>query len=145
MQRISKEYPDRRLGFFSIPSEASGYTTKELSLETWPDLEKLFTKPGIGSASGCWCTFHHTASFTAKNTPRTKAEAAVRHRREKKELVKKGESHGIIVYGKDADPIGWCQYGPKEELPRMDHNRIYLDKVGSDDQKVVLENNLFCS
>ena len=79
--------------------------------------------------------FHHTASFTAENTPRTKAEGAVRYRREKKELVKKGESHGIIIYGKNGDPIGWCQYGPREELPRMDHNRIYLDKVRSDDKK----------
>jgi ribosomal protein S18 acetylase RimI-like enzyme len=44
--------------------------------------------------------------------------------REKKELVGRGRSHGILVYtvGK---PVGWCQYGRQEELPRIDNGRYY--------------------
>jgi ribosomal protein S18 acetylase RimI-like enzyme len=101
------------------------YTTQELSKKTWPDLERLFQKPGIGDASWCWCTFNHTASFTPENTPPTRAERAVKNRRTKKELVEKGESHGVIVYSDEGEPVGWCQYGTREELPRTDHSRKY--------------------
>lgn len=105
--------------------EVSEYVTRELSRETWPDLERLFKKPGIGDASWCWCTFHHTARFTKENTPRTRKERAVKNHREKSELVHKGQSHGILVYTKGGEPVGWCQYGSREELPRLDHSRNY--------------------
>jgi len=54
----------------------------------------------------------------------SRAERGVRNRREKRELVDKGCSHGILVYAK-GEPVGWCQYGPKEELPRFDNSRNY--------------------
>lgn len=39
-------------------------------------------------------------------------------------LVKMGKTHGTIVYcGKD--PVGWCQFGPLEELPRIGRRRGY--------------------
>ncbi|MDA4128261.1 MAG: GNAT family N-acetyltransferase [Thaumarchaeota archaeon] len=49
---------------------------------------------------------------------------AARNRQQKRELVENGRSHGILVYA-EGDPVGWCQYGPKEELPRIDNNRRY--------------------
>jgi ribosomal protein S18 acetylase RimI-like enzyme len=107
-----------------MSSGVASYTTKELSRKTWPDLEKLFTRPGIGDAWWCWCTFHHTARFTRENTPRTRGVRAARNRQEKKQLVEKREAHGILVYAKD-EPVGWCQYGRREELPRVDHSRNY--------------------
>jgi GNAT superfamily N-acetyltransferase len=42
--------------------------------------------------------------------------------------VEQGCSHGIIVYA-DGVPIGWCQYGLKEELPRIDNNPGYRKLV----------------
>jgi GNAT superfamily N-acetyltransferase len=48
----------------------------------------------------------------------------VRNRREKRELVDSGHSHGILVYA-NGEPVGWCQYGPKEELPRINNSRKY--------------------
>ena len=40
-------------------------------------------------------------------------------------FVKKGMAHGTIVLcGKD--PVGWCQFGPKEELPRLDTRKSYV-------------------
>ena len=36
---------------------------------------------------------------------------------EKRVLVAEGWAHGILVYN-DGQPVGWCQYGPPEELPR---------------------------
>src|SRR5262249_8174174 len=103
----------------------SDLRTKELSGKTWPDLERLFNKPGIGDASWCWCTFHHTASFTRENMPRTRAERSVVNQKRKKDLVEAERAHGVIAYAGDGEPVGWCQYGPREELPRIDHNRNY--------------------
>ena len=107
-----------------MPPKTLTLTTKELSEKTWPDLERLFTKPGIGDAWWCWCTFHHSASFTPENMPRTRAGRARMNRERKKELVQKG-AHGVIVYADDGEPVGWSQYGSREELPRMDHTRSY--------------------
>lgn len=45
-------------------------------------------------------------------------------RRDKRTLLEKGTSHGILVYA-NAEPVGWCQYGPKEELPRIDAGTTY--------------------
>ncbi len=47
------------------------------------------------------------------------------NRERKKELVQKGKAHGVIVYADDGEPVGWSQYGSREELPRMDHTRSY--------------------
>ncbi len=46
------------------------------------------------------------------------------NREEKDMLVKTGKSHGVLMYH-NGDPIGWCQFGPREELPRIDRMRKY--------------------
>jgi GNAT superfamily N-acetyltransferase len=46
----------------------------------------------------------------------TRAERTIRNHQEKQQLVDQGRAHGILVYT-DAEPVGWCQYGPVEELP----------------------------
>jgi ribosomal protein S18 acetylase RimI-like enzyme len=60
-------------------------------------------------------------------------QVAAKNRRNKKDLVQKGYSHGILVYSNE-EPVGWCQYGPKEELPRIDagstYKRLKLDSGG---------------
>lgn len=50
------------------------------------------------------------------------------NKRDKKVLVRKGKSHAILVYAGER-PVGWCQYGVKEELPRIDAGRGYK-KIG---------------
>jgi ribosomal protein S18 acetylase RimI-like enzyme len=119
-----------------VSNPASGrqkYTSKELSTETWPDLARLFEKPEIGDAWWCWCTFHHVSSFSQpENKPaRTREERAVGNRREKEKLVKNDQAHGVIVYAK-GEPVGWCQYGPRDELSRIDHNRNYRNLAPND-------------
>jgi GNAT superfamily N-acetyltransferase len=46
------------------------------------------------------------------------------NRKDKEALVRQGLSHAILVYD-DKTPIGWCQYGTREELPRIDAGRGY--------------------
>ncbi len=43
---------------------------------------------------------------------------------EKRKLVSENRSHGIIVYD-GTTPVGWCQYGISEELPRIQTSRTY--------------------
>ena len=119
-----------------MTSEVSEYTSKELSARTWPDLARLFEKPEIGDAWWCWCTFHHVESYSAPENaqPRTRSKTAVRNRTQKETLVKNGRAHGVIVYA-NREPVGWCQYGPREELPRVDHSRTYRNLATTDEKK----------
>ncbi len=106
-----------------MASQVPAYTTKELSKKTWPDFERLFSQKN--GWDFCWCMhFHRPRSLPKSQSLHSRAERGVRNRREKRELVEKGCSHGILVYAK-GEPIGWCQYGPKEELPRFDNSRNY--------------------
>ncbi|HYB07734.1 MAG TPA: GNAT family N-acetyltransferase [Nitrososphaerales archaeon] len=60
--------------------------------------------------------FHRRGKFEVK--------AYAKNRETKRALTTEGKAHGTIVYcGKD--PVGWCQFGPKEELPRIDGKRGY--------------------
>jgi len=99
------------------------YTTKALSKKTWPDFERLFQEPG--GWSHCWCMHFQRARGLPKNQQlRSRAERAVRNRRQKLELVEEGRAHGILVYA-NGEAVGWCQFGPREELPRIDRRRQY--------------------
>lgn len=43
---------------------------------------------------------------------------------DKRALVFEGKTHGLILYN-DSEPIGWCQYGPPSELPKIDRKKSY--------------------
>ena len=45
-----------------------------------------------------------------------RASSLVQNQAEKRAFVVAGRAHGIIVYD-DSEPIGWCQFGPADELP----------------------------
>jgi GNAT superfamily N-acetyltransferase len=66
----------------------------------------------------------HWRGPEAKSKGDSRAKLIERNRREKKTLVKQGRSHGILVYA-HGEPVGWCQYGPSQELPRIDNNPRY--------------------
>jgi ribosomal protein S18 acetylase RimI-like enzyme len=95
-----------------------------LSSRTWEDFERLFRRKS--KWGDCWCIIFHRPGPLPKGERAgfTKEKVVARNRRDKKDLVEKGHSHGTLVYS-HGEPIGWCQYGPKEELPRMDAGRIY--------------------
>src|SRR5207245_6412388 len=116
----------------TVAPEAPGYSTKELAPETLPDFERLFEKRPAPGAYVCWCLYHHRdPSQAIRKRSISRVEEAKRKRRQKRELVANGRSHGILVYS-DGDPVGWCQYGSMEELPRIDSNPSYrrLDPGG---------------
>lgn len=89
------------------------YETKELSSATWPDFERLFSQ-GHGW-DHCWCMGFQRVPHPSRRQFRTRAEVSVVNHQHKQELVDAGHAHGILVYAND-EPIGWCQYGPSDEL-----------------------------
>lgn len=50
--------------------------------------------------------------------------SAEENRQAKEERVRAGTAHAALVYDGD-DCVGWCQFGPPDELPRIKHRRAY--------------------
>jgi len=104
---------------------ASRLSTKELRDDTLPDFEKLLESHPAPGAYSCWCMYNHRSRPPNQSKePHSRAKENAENQRQKKELVKKGQSHGMLVYA-DGGPVGWCQYGPEEELPRIENNPSY--------------------
>src|SRR2546428_4221552 len=93
------------------------YTLRELSLRTFPDFETLAIKQG-----GCWCMFYQRSKPVGRGTRSDQWKRI--NRRDKRKFVRQGRSHAILVYD-GRTPVGWCQYGGQEELPRIDARRTY--------------------
>jgi ribosomal protein S18 acetylase RimI-like enzyme len=69
--------------------------------------------------------FHREGPRPKEETERlTAKERNEKNFQDQRNLVEGGRSHGILVYS-DGEPIGWCQYGLREELPRIDRGPGY--------------------
>jgi GNAT superfamily N-acetyltransferase len=62
-------------------------------------------------------------SFHAEGVGRTRTPA--QNRAAKESRVREGRAHAALVYDSPAC-VGWCQFGPTDELPRIKHRRPYL-------------------
>src|ERR687892_2518836 len=92
-----------------------GFTTKELSKRTWPDYQRFFSQ-GNGW-DHCACVHYQGVR---------KRGGSFAHERDvnlaiKCDLVERGLAHGILVYD-SKEPVGWCQFGPQDELPIRDQS-----------------------
>jgi ribosomal protein S18 acetylase RimI-like enzyme len=102
-------------------NEVKSYAIRELGPDTWTDFEKLAPKQGT-----CWCMYYHRERPLSKSIPREQRVAL--NKKDKERLVREDRSHAALVY--DGETLaGWCQYGLKEELPRIDAGRNYK-KIG---------------
>ncbi|MCA9853601.1 MAG: GNAT family N-acetyltransferase [Dehalococcoidia bacterium] len=90
---------------------------RALDSATWPDFARLVEKHN-GVWGGCWCM-----AFHAEGVGRGKS--ADQNRSSKEARVREGRAHASLVYDGPA-AVGWCQFGPTEELPRIKHRRAYL-------------------
>ena len=66
--------------------------------------------------------YHRTWPMASQGDDRRERPEA--NRRDHEALVDRGGAHGILVYA-GSQPVGWCQYGRREELPRIDAGRNY--------------------
>lgn len=91
------------------------FTTKELSNRTWPDYVRFFSQ-GNGW-DHCGCTAYQ--GFRPPSDVRAWADKRDWNLDVKCKLVGTGRAHGVLVYDR-TEPIGWCQFGPDNELPIRD-------------------------
>jgi GNAT superfamily N-acetyltransferase len=92
------------------------FTTKPLNVETWPDFASL-VEDHNGVWGGCWCLGFHDDGAPNVNTPEQR-------RRLKEARVREGRAHAALVYD-GAQCVGWCQFGPTDELPRINLRKAY--------------------
>jgi len=92
------------------------FITKALDRTTWPDFERLVEKHN-GVWGGCWCMSFHSEGATKSTTYEQN------HQR-KAQRVQDGRAHAALVYAGEV-AVGWCQFGPTDELPHIKHRREY--------------------
>ncbi len=91
-------------------------TIKPLDPDTWPAFARL-VEAHLGVWGGCWCM-----GFHAKG-PGWGVSADL-NRAEKETLVHQGRAQAALVFDGD-DCVGWCQFGPPVELPRIKNAAAY--------------------
>lgn len=96
----------------------AGFDVKPLDEATWPDFARLVEKHN-GVWGGCWCMAFHAKAAGPKG-------AVSPNRSEKQRRVRENQTHAALVYDAEA-AVGWCQFGPTDELPRIKHGRAYLE------------------
>ncbi|WP_320068816.1 GNAT family N-acetyltransferase [Micromonospora sp. RTGN7] len=94
----------------------TGFAVKALDETTWPDFARLVEGQN-GVWGGCWCMAFHTEGVGRGRTPE-------QNKADKQRRVNAGQAHATLVYD-GADCVGWCQFGPTAELPRIKHRRSY--------------------
>ncbi len=92
------------------------YTTRPLNGDTWTDFVRL-VDANNGVWGGCWCMGFHPEGLGKDRT-------ASHNRRAKREHVRKGTVHQMLVYDGDRC-VGWCQYGSPTELPNIQNRKAY--------------------
>ncbi len=97
-------------------------TVRPLTEATWPDFERLVDKHN-GVWGGCWCMSFHAEGVGHSKTP-------LQNHAEKQRRVHEGHAHAALVYN-GSTGVGWCQFGPAEELPRIKNKRDYLEGITS--------------
>ncbi len=91
-------------------------TSKPLTDRTWPDFAQLAEDHG-GVWNGCWCLGFHPEGAPYIHTPEQR-------RALKEARVRDGRAHAALVYD-DGRCVGWCQFGPTDELPRIKSLKSY--------------------
>jgi GNAT superfamily N-acetyltransferase len=91
------------------------YAIKALDETTW-DAFAALVEHNNGVFGGCWCIGFHAEGPDRK-------DGAI-NRQRKLERVKQGSTHAALVFDGDAC-LGWCQFGPPAELPRIKSRAQY--------------------
>lgn len=96
------------------------FSVKPLDETTWPDFAEL-VEAHNGVWGGCWCMAFHLEGGFGGRTPQ-------QNRSDKKALVCSDKAHAALVYD-GSNAVGWCQFGPPMELPRIKNKREYLARA----------------
>jgi GNAT superfamily N-acetyltransferase len=94
------------------------FAVRALEDATWPDFAELVERHD-GVWGGCWCMAFHEEGVGRGTGPEENRAA-------KRARVAEGRAHAALVYD-GAECVGWCQFGPAGELPRIKRRRAYLE------------------
>ena len=108
----------RRVGALTV----DGYRIESLTMQTWDAFADLAERHN-GVWGGCWCM-----AFHAEGGERGKTFA--QKRSEKECRVREGRAHAALVYD-GTTCVGWCQFGPTDELPRIKSQRAYREGLAT--------------
>ena len=95
---------------------AAKIALKILTPADWPVLEQLFGPRG--ATGGCWCMWWRRRG--GKSWAACRGEA---NRLAFRDLVLSSAAKGIIAFNGD-EPIGWCNFGPREDFQRLVTSRV---------------------
>jgi GNAT superfamily N-acetyltransferase len=93
------------------------FVVRPLEAKTWPAFAKL-ADDHHGVWAGCWCLGFHEEGRNGVHTPEQR-------RALKEARVRDGRAHAALVFDGD-QCVGWCQFGPTDELPRIKHQKAYF-------------------
>lgn len=93
------------------------YTIKALDTSTW-DAFAALVECNNGIFGGCWCIAFHPEGGDRDN------RGAAVHREQKHARVVAGTAHAALVFD-GSDCVGWCQFGPPDEVPRIKSRAAY--------------------
>jgi GNAT superfamily N-acetyltransferase len=96
---------------------ASEWDIRALDHETWTSFADLVQRCD-GFPSGCWCMEFHPEGQAKE------ADYAAVNRERKRTRVAAGTAHAALVFEGNSC-IGWCQFGPTDELPRIKSRAAY--------------------
>jgi len=86
-----------------------------LDAQTWPAFVDL-VEANNGVWGGCWCIGFHVKLGKGRTPEQNRAE--------KERRVREGRTHAALVFHDDRC-LGWCQFGPTQELPEVKSRRRY--------------------
>jgi GNAT superfamily N-acetyltransferase len=88
---------------------------RPLTLERWPDFERLFGEKG--GCGGCWCMW-----LRLKRTEFVKQQGSG-NKRVFKKIVESGETVGLLAYA-GTEAVGWCALAPRESFSALERSRV---------------------
>ncbi len=104
------------------------YDVRPLDESTWPAFAALVEANG-GVFGGCWCMGFHPEGVGKETT-------ADVNRERKLSRVRAGTARAALVF-QGEDCLGWCQFGPPDELPRIKSRAAYeKDQTDSPDWRI---------
>jgi GNAT superfamily N-acetyltransferase len=96
--------------------DSPAYSTRALDESTW-DAFAALVEANNGIFGGCWCMGFHPEGVGKDTTAAINRERKLRR-------VREGTAHAALVFDGD-ECVGWCQFGPPDELPRIKSRAAY--------------------
>lgn len=94
----------------------------ELTRDTWPSLEELFS--ANKTVGGCYCTWFMRTEV--------RDEWGTGNKNFLHDLVRAGDPLGVLAIEDDGRPVGWVAVAPRTAYPKLARSKITASDAGPD-------------